>query len=208
MANYNKVFLMGNLTRDPEMRYTPKGTPVAQLGLAVNRTWKDESGQPVTDTLFVDIEAFGAQAETLGRYVRKGNPIFVEGRLRMDTWDDKQTGQRRSRLRVVLEAFQFLGGPRSESGMDPGGAPQQRPAYGGGWNNPAAPQPRPYSPQQYQQQPYQQQPQPYGGSTSQQPPVQPYGGGAASQPKPEAGFVPPPPPGNDGDPVSDDDVPF
>jgi single-strand DNA-binding protein len=108
MANFNKVILIGNLTRDPELRYTPKGLAIAKLGLAVNRTWRDESGQPKEEVTFLDVDAFGKQAETLGQYMKKGKPIMIEGRLRLDTWDDKQTNQKRSKLGVVLESFQFL----------------------------------------------------------------------------------------------------
>jgi single-strand DNA-binding protein len=108
MANYNKVILVGNLTRDPELRYTPKGTAIAKLGLAVNRTWRTETGETREEATFVDIDAFGRQAETLGQYMKKGRPIMIEGRLRLDTWEDKQTNQKRSKLGVVLESFQFL----------------------------------------------------------------------------------------------------
>ena len=110
MANFNKVILAGNLTRDPELRYTPKGTAIAKFGLAINRTWKDEAGESKEETTFVDISAFGRQAEVIGQYLKKGSPFLMEGRLRYETWDDKQTGQKRSRLGVVLEGFQFLGG--------------------------------------------------------------------------------------------------
>ena len=117
MASYNKVILVGNLTRDPELRYTPKGMAIAKLGLAVNRSWKTEAGESKEEVTFVDIDAFGKQAEVIGQYLKKGRPILVEGRLRHDQWDDKQTGQKRSRLGVVLEAFQFLdSGNRGEGG--------------------------------------------------------------------------------------------
>ncbi len=118
MASFNKVILVGNLTRDPEMRYTPKGVAIAKIGLAVNRVWRNEAGESKEEVTFVDIDAFGKQAETIAQYVKKGSPLLVEGRLRLDQWDDKQTGQKRSRLGVVLEGFQFLGGPR---GADSGG---------------------------------------------------------------------------------------
>jgi single-strand DNA-binding protein len=108
MASFNKVILVGNLTRDPELRYTPKGTAVAKLGLAVNRTYRTESGETKEEVTFVDIDAFGKQAETIGQYLKKGRPILIEGRLKLDQWDDKQTGQKRSRLGVILESFQFL----------------------------------------------------------------------------------------------------
>jgi single-strand DNA-binding protein len=126
MASFNKVILVGNLTRDPELRYTPKGTAVARLGLAVNRVWRTETGEKKEEATFVDIDAFGQQAETICQYMKKGSPMLVEGRLRLDQWDDKQTGQKRSRLMVVLESFTFL-------------SAGNRPAEGGG--APAAPAP-------------------------------------------------------------------
>ena len=125
MANFNKVYLLGNITRDPEIRYTPKGTAIARLGLAVNRSWKTESGETREEATFIDVDAFGKQAETLGQYLRKGNPIFIEGRLRLDTWEDKQTNQKRSKLYVVLENFQFLGSKNEGAAPSGGGAPAQ-----------------------------------------------------------------------------------
>jgi single-strand DNA-binding protein len=117
MASFNKVILMGNLTRDPELRYTPKGTAIARLGLAVNRSWKTETGELKEEVTFVDVDAFGRQAETIGQYMKKGRPLLIEGRLKLDQWDDKQTGQKRSRLLVVLETFKFVdSGQRSEGG--------------------------------------------------------------------------------------------
>ena len=95
MASYNKVLLMGNLTRDPEVRYTPKGTAIANLGLAVNRRWTTETGEQKEEVTFLDIEVWGRQAETVGQYLSKGKPIFVEGRLRLDSWDDKESGQKK-----------------------------------------------------------------------------------------------------------------
>ncbi|HZL44115.1 MAG TPA: single-stranded DNA-binding protein [Verrucomicrobiae bacterium] len=124
MASFNKVILVGNLTRDPELRYTPKGMAITKIGIAVNRVWKNEAGESKEEVTFVDVDAFGKQAEVLAQYMKKGRPLLVEGRLRLDQWDDKQTGQKRSRLGVVLEAFQFLdGGNRKE-----GGAEAPRPA--------------------------------------------------------------------------------
>ena len=123
MANFNKVILAGNLTRDPELRYTPKGTAVAKIGLAINRTWKSETGENKEEVTFVDVDAFGRQAEVIGQYLKKGRPILIEGRLRYDTWEDKQTSQKRSRLGVVLEGFQFLDSGRGE-GAPSGGAPR------------------------------------------------------------------------------------
>jgi single-strand DNA-binding protein len=118
MASFNKVILVGNLTRDPELRYTPKGMAIAKFGLAVNRVWKNEAGESKEEVTFVDIDAFGRQAETIAKYLKKGSPFLVEGRLRLDQWDDKQTGQKRSRLGVVLEGFQFLGGGTRSEGDD------------------------------------------------------------------------------------------
>ena len=108
MAYLNKVFLIGNLTRDPEHRTTPKGTAIATFGLAVNRTYRDESGASHDETTFVDIEAWGKQAELVSKYLTKGSPCMIEGRLRLDTWEDKTSGQKRSRLKVVLDNVQFL----------------------------------------------------------------------------------------------------
>jgi single-strand DNA-binding protein len=119
MASYNRVILAGNLTRDPELRYTPKGTAVIKLGLAMNRRWRDESGQSREEATFVDVEAYGKQAETISQYLRKGSPLLIEGRLRYDTWDDKQTNQKRSRLLVVCESFQFLDSNRNREGGAP-----------------------------------------------------------------------------------------
>ncbi len=119
--NVNKVFLLGNLTRDPELRVTPKGTAICQFGLAVNRQFKDESGAMRDDTTFVDIEAWGKQGETISKYCTKGRPLFVEGRLKLDQWEDKTSGQKRSKLKVVLEGFQFLGSGQREGGAGGGG---------------------------------------------------------------------------------------
>ena len=129
MASFNKVILAGNLTRDPELRYTPKGTAVARLGLACNRKWKSESGEMKEEVTFVDVDAFGKTAETIGQYLKKGRPILIEGRLRYDTWEDKQSGQKKSKLSVVLENFQFLdsGAGRGEGAAE---APRPRAAAG------------------------------------------------------------------------------
>lgn len=129
MAGYNKVILIGNLTRDPELRYTPKGMAIAKISLAVNRSWRDSTtGENKEEVTFVDIDAFGKQAETLGQYVKKGSPLMVEGRLRLDTWEDKQTSQKRSKLGVVLEAFQFLDSGRNREGAAPDSARAARPS--------------------------------------------------------------------------------
>jgi single-strand DNA-binding protein len=131
MASFNRVILMGNLTRDPELRYTPKGTAIAKIGLAVNRQWRTESGETKEEVTFVDVDSFGRQAETIAQYMKKGSPILVEGRLRLDQWDDKQTGQKRSRLGVVLENFKFVGPANRGEGGGGGGravAPPSAPA--------------------------------------------------------------------------------
>ncbi len=136
MANLNKVMLIGNLTRDPELRHTPKGTAVAELGLAINRVWKDEQNQKQEETTFVDVTLWGRQAELAQQYLTKGNPVYIEGRLNLDTWDDKTTGQKRSKLKVIGENLQFLSSGKSTGGGNSGGyserppqassAPQQR----------------------------------------------------------------------------------
>jgi len=136
VANFNKVILAGNLTRDPELRYTPKGTAIAKIGLAINRKWTNEAGETKEDVTFVDVDAFGKQAEVIGQYMRKGRPLLVEGRLKLDQWDDKQTGQKKSRLGVTLESFQFL-----DSGNREGGGALSAPSA------PSAPRPsRPAAP--------------------------------------------------------------
>lgn len=121
MASFNKVILLGNLTRDPQVKYTPGGTAVAEIGLAVNRFWFDkQSNSRREETTFVDVTLWGRDAEVAGEYLAKGRPVLIEGRLQLDTWDDKQTGQKRSKLRVVGEKMQLLGG-RGEGGGGGGG---------------------------------------------------------------------------------------
>ena len=109
MANFNKVMLMGNLTRDPQLSYTPSQTAVVDFGLAINRKYTGKDGQQKDEVCYVDCQAFGKQAETLNKYMSKGRPIFVEGRLRFDSWT-AQDGSKRSKHRVTVENFQFLGG--------------------------------------------------------------------------------------------------
>src|SRR4051812_6458262 len=129
MANFNKVILAGNLTRDPEVRYTPKGLAITKIGLAINRTWKNEAGETKEEATFVDVDAFGRTAELIAQYLKKGSPILIEGRLKLDQWDDKQTGQKRSRLGVTLETFQFLDSGRGAAGgSDAGGGGAPRPS--------------------------------------------------------------------------------
>jgi single-strand DNA-binding protein len=124
MASFNKVILMGNLTRDVELRYTPSNTAVAKIGLAVNRRYRTQEGESREETTFVDCEAWGRQAEVMNQYLSKGRPVLLEGRLRLDQWQDKQSGQNRSRLLVVIENFQFVGG-RDEGGGGGGGGPRE-----------------------------------------------------------------------------------
>lgn len=128
MANFNKVILVGNLTRDPELRYTPKGTAIAKIGLAVNRVWTNEAGEKKEDVTFIDVDCFGRTAENVGQYMRKGRPILIEGRLKLDQWDDKQTGAKRSKLGVVAETVQFLGSPGGGEGGAPAAPRPARPA--------------------------------------------------------------------------------
>jgi single-strand DNA-binding protein len=128
MASFNKVILMGNLTRDPELRYTPKGTAIAKVGLAVNRVWTNEAGEKKEDVTFVDVDIFGRTAENVGQYMRKGRPILIEGRLKLDQWDDKQTGQKKSKLGVVAETVQFLGSAPGGEGGAPAAPRAARPA--------------------------------------------------------------------------------
>ncbi|MEM1221225.1 MAG: single-stranded DNA-binding protein [Verrucomicrobiota bacterium] len=108
MASFNKVILLGNLTRDPELRVTANGNSICKLGLAVSRAYSTKDGERREETTFVDIDAFGKQAEVISKYMRKGRPIMVEGRLKLDQWESD--GQKRSKLSVVLENFQFVGG--------------------------------------------------------------------------------------------------
>jgi single-strand DNA-binding protein len=119
MSNYNKVILMGNLTRDPDIRTLMGGGKVAKLGLAINRRYKDREGQLREETTFVDIDFFGPMADTLQQYARKGGGLHIEGRLSLDTWQDKATGQNRYRLKVLGERFQFVGGRPQEREESP-----------------------------------------------------------------------------------------
>ncbi|MDZ4287976.1 MAG: single-stranded DNA-binding protein [Prosthecobacter sp.] len=143
MASLNKVMLIGNLTRDPEVRYTPKGSAVADLAIAVNRSYQTDNGERMEEVTYVDIVVWARLAELAGQYLHKGRAVFVEGRLQMDSWEDKATGQKRSRLRVVAENLQFLdskpGGGRGNDEADQAGGNQG----GGGQGGPPAQQRRP-----------------------------------------------------------------
>ena len=121
MRGFNKVILMGNLTRDPQLKYLPSQTAVAEFGLAMNRRWRDAQGQDREEVCFVDCAAFGKTGETINQYFKKGKPIFIEGRLKLDQWDDKQGGGKRSKLSVIVEGFSFIGGPGEGGGGGGGG---------------------------------------------------------------------------------------
>ena len=125
MASFNKVILLGNLTRDPEIRYTPKGSAVCDLGIAVNRQYTLESGEKREEVTYVDVVLWARLAEIAGEYLKKGRPIFIEGRLQMDSWEDKQSGQKRTKLRVIGETMQLLGSRPSGSGAGAGDAGEE-----------------------------------------------------------------------------------
>jgi single-strand DNA-binding protein len=125
MASFNKVILLGNLTRDPEVRYTPKGTAVTELGMAVNRVYTAENGEKREETNFVDVTLWGRTAEIAGEYLKKGRPVFIEGRLQLDTWDDKTSGQKRSKLKVVGEGLQLIGSRPGGGGGGGGGGDEE-----------------------------------------------------------------------------------
>ncbi len=143
MANVNKVFLIGNLTRDPELRYTPQGTAVGEFGLAINRQWKGPNGEKKEEVCFVDCQAWARGAEIISEYCKKGSSLFVEGRLKLDSWEGKD-GQKRSRMRVVVENFQFLGAPtgrRPPAEGGPGPAGREPGSSQGPRGRPRAPEP-------------------------------------------------------------------
>ena len=137
MSSFNKVMLMGNLTRDPQLKQLPNNSVVAEFGLATTRRYRTATGEDREETAFVDCSAFGRQAEVLNQFCKKGKPLFVEGRLKYDTWDDKQSGNRRSKLSVVIENFQFVGGKDSETTTAPDPAAKDRP-----WRNASENAPR------------------------------------------------------------------
>jgi single-strand DNA-binding protein len=144
MANFNKVILAGNLTRDPELRYTPKGTAIARIGMAINRTWKTETGETKEEVTFVDVDAFGRQAEVIAQYMKKGRPLLIEGRLKLDQWEDKNTHQKQSKLRVVLDSFSFID---SRGGDGGGGGEPARPRQQAAAPAAAAPSSEPPGPE-------------------------------------------------------------
>jgi single-strand DNA-binding protein len=130
MANFNKVILLGNLTRDPQLSYLPSQTPVVDFGLATNRRWTSQDGQQREEACFVDCRAFGKPAETINKYCKKGRPLLIEGRLTFDSWTGKD-GEKRSKLRVTIETFQFVSSTPGQGGGAGGGSESQIPANDG-----------------------------------------------------------------------------
>jgi len=181
MASFNKVILAGNLTRDPDFRVTPNGQQVCKIGIAVNRRFTTQSGEQRDETTFVDVDAWGKQAETISRYFSKGKPILVEGRLKLDQWQTPQ-GENRSRLGVTLENFSFM-----DSGGQGGGAAQQPGGQATQYHAPPAAQPAAGQPQPFAQQP---------------------AAPAAHPPPPEATASAPPPAAPAASQEEDEDVPF
>ena len=152
MANFNKVILAGNLTRDPQLRFLPSQTAVVDFGLAVNHKWRTPQGEDREEVLFIDCSAFGKMAETINKYCQKGKPILVEGRLKYETWDDKESGGKRSKHKVIVDGFQFLGGRDSGPGGGGGG--------GGGEETEQRPRSAPRPPQQSRSAPAPSRPEP------------------------------------------------
>ncbi len=183
MANYNRIIMVGNLTRDPVMRYLPNQTPVAEFGLAVNRKYKTGTGEDREEVCFIDCTVFGKSAEIINQYCQKGRPLLVEGRLRYDTWEDKQGGGKRSKHVIMVENFQLMGGRDSGPGGGGGGGRDSGGGYeSAGEGGSAPPPPR----QSYNR------PAPAQG----RPPAQ-----APRQPQPE-------PPFNEEQQFKDEDIPF
>ena len=182
MAQLNKVYLMGNLTRDPELRRLANGTAVTDLGLALNRSFTGKDGERRDEVTYIDVTVWNRQAETCAEYLKKGRPVHVEGYLKMDQWDDKTTGEKRSKLKVEAERVQFLGGRDGAGG-------------GGGEDDYSAPSNREAPPRRSAPEGRSQG---GGGSSSR-------GGYAPTNNAPPARRPPPPPVESDGD---EDDIPF
>jgi len=127
MPNLNKVLIMGNLTRDPELKFTPSGTATCEIGIAINRTWKNDRGEKMEETTFVSVEVWGKQAELCAEYLRKGRPVYIEGRLKIDSWE--KDGVKKTKTKIVGESMQFLGSRDSDGERDerPSARTQQRP---------------------------------------------------------------------------------
>ena len=178
MASYNKVLLMGNLTRDPQMKYLPSQTAVVEFGLACNRKFRTANGEDREEVTFVDCTAFGKTGEVINQYFQKGKPIFIEGRLKYDQWEDKQGGGKRSKLTVVIDNFQFIGGRDGGGGGGGGGRDSGGYDQGGGGGGYEDDQRRP-------------------------PARGPQRGGAPQQQRPQAE-----PPFSEEQQFKDDDIPF
>ncbi|HUO09508.1 MAG TPA: single-stranded DNA-binding protein [Phycisphaerae bacterium] len=191
MANLNKVLLMGNITRDLELKYMPNQTAVCDIGLAINRTWTGQDGVKKEEVTFVDCTAFGKQAEVLSKYKKKGDPLFVEGRLKLDQWD-AQDGTKRYKMRVIIENFQFLN--RGQGAPGAGGGGSYGAEDGGGYGG-EAPAPR-QQPRPAGNQPYRQAGRPGAAAPAQRP---------AAAPNYDAGDAPAP---EEAPPLSDEDIPF
>lgn len=149
MASFNKVLLMGNLTRDPQIKYLPSQTPVAEFGIACNRKFKTAQGEEREEVTFVDVAAFGKTGELINQYFTKGKPIFIEGRLKYDSWEDKQGGGKRSKLSIVVENFQFIGGRDgggSGRGGDSAGGSYEQESHGAPEDRPPRQAPPPRQP--------------------------------------------------------------
>lgn len=138
MPSVNLCVLVGHVTRDPQVKYTPSNTAIAEFGLAMNRKWKTPNGEQREEVCFVDCTAFGNSAETLAKYVQKGDPLYVQGRLKLDQWDDKQSGAKRSKLSVIVDQFQFLKGRDDAGGQHDPAPPRQRQPSRGPSQRPAA----------------------------------------------------------------------
>lgn len=198
MANLNKVMLIGNMTRDPELKYLPSQTPVCEFGLAVSRTWTGQDGVKKEETTFVDCTCFSKQAEVLAKYKKKGDPLFIEGRLKLDQWE-AQDGSKRSKMRVIIENFQFLNRSSGQfAGQNTGQGGGQQGGYSGeaeyaGESSPVQTTPaarQPYRP---------------AGRPAAQPAPRPAPAPAA--PNYEAGDVPSIPE-DDQPQIKEDDIPF
>src|SRR4051794_1023695 len=179
MASVNKVFLIGNLTRDPVLRYTPNGSAVTDLGVATNRTYMTKDGEKREEVTFIDVTVWNRQAETCCQYLKKGQPVHVEGFLKMDSWDDKATGEKRSKLKVEADRVQFLGSRRDDMGGE------GMPSHDEDFAPPAAREPR--------------RPAPPSGNGANGPARSNY---SAPGPPPRRAASPPP------DAEADDDIPF
>lgn len=182
MASFNKVILMGNLTRDPQMKYLPSQTAVVEFGVACNRKFKTATGEDKEEVTFVDCTSFGKQAEVINQYFTKGKPIFIEGRLKYDTWEDKQGGGKRHKLTVVIENFQFVGSREGGGGGGGGGGFDDQAGGGGGGGG-------------------------GGGSYAQRGPARPAAAARAPAPRPAAAPQPEAPFSEDQQ-FKDDDIPF